>query len=72
MLVYGRPDALPVAVLESAPWQRLESQLQTSYRRVAVVDDGRLELYERLGTDAADAGAARRAASNACAEIGGG
>jgi hypothetical protein len=72
VLVYGRPEMNLLAVAESAPWQRLEGQLQSSYRLVATVDDGRLELYERLGTDVAEAGAARRAGSNACAEIGGG
>ena len=49
ILVFGRPDAIPVMVLESSDWQRLEGQLASDYRRVAVVDDGRVELYERLG-----------------------
>ena len=72
VLVFGRPDALPVAVLESADWQRLEGQLAADYRRVAVVDDGRVELFERLGTDAARDGEARRAASAFCQGIAGG
>ena len=42
-----------------------------SRRRVAVVDDGRVELFERLGTDAARDGEARRAASAFCQGIAG-
>ncbi len=52
-------------------WKRLEAQLASDYRRVAVVDDGRVELFERLGTDAAQDGEARRAASAFCQGIAG-
>ena len=65
VLVFGRPTADP-ETLASPEWQRLEAELARAYRRVAVADEGRLEVYERLGTAAADRGAARRAGAPAC------
>lgn len=71
VLVFGRPDATP-EVLASADWQRLEVQLASDYRRVAVDADGRLELWERLGGTVASEGEAARAASPSCAQPAGG
>ena len=65
VLVFGRPTADP-ETLASPEWQRLEAELAQAYRRVAVADEGSLEVYERLGTAAADRGAARRAGEPSC------
>lgn len=65
ILVFGRPTADP-ETLASSEWQRLEAELAQSYRRVAVADEGMLEVYERLGTGTAERGAARRAGALFC------
>ena len=65
ILLFGRSNAAP-ETLASAEWQRLDAELANAYRRVAVADGGLLEVYERLGTPAADRGAARRAAATDC------
>lgn len=62
VLLFGRSNAA-AETLASAEWQQLQADLAASYRRVAVADGGLLEVYERLGTPAADRGAARRAAA---------
>jgi hypothetical protein len=60
ILVQGRRMASP-AVLGSTGWKALQAQLAAGYRLVAISPMGLFEAWERTGSQAAAAGAQRRA-----------
>lgn len=64
VVVVGRPSAT-LDTLTSPEWSRLSAQLARGYRLVATSSTGLIELYERMGTTVAEAGASRRAATGA-------
>jgi hypothetical protein len=61
LVVFGRPMATQV-VLASHEWVDLSAELDDGYRLAARTTDDLVEVYERLGSEIADTGAAMRAA----------
>ena len=68
VLVFGRPT-MSTEVGTSSAWMALSGQLETAYRHVLTADDGWLEVWERVGSSAAERGQGIRDASTACAQL---
>jgi hypothetical protein len=62
VIVFGRPEAT-ASTLTSPAWSTLSGELASDYRLIAVSSGRLVSVYERTATQAASAGAARRAAT---------
>jgi hypothetical protein len=68
VLVFGRPT-MSTEVERSSPWIALSGQLDAGYEHVLIADDGWLEVWERVGSSAAERGRRLREARTDCMQL---